>query len=262
MAYIHSSPWIDAAAYGGALGDKLAQALIQLPMIKKQMEMQQQQAQASQQQQQFQNTMAQKHYALDVDRNAQLRNEGNARIDLQTQREWDLEEYHKQQEADRQAARIESQKTQQQRIQLGTALQQERAKNNRLQAAAAQQRAATQRALLRKEQSTGAKPHGSTQTMVDPVTLREFPLSMLNMLDDPIRQGQHNTPEFQALRRAADAAFKRPAQGMGNAIAPQLQGPPPDATNTLNTTQEMQQTMQPAKRKLRLMPDGTLAHVQ
>ena len=37
MAYVHSSPWQDAANFGGAIGDRLTEALINLPLKKAQM---------------------------------------------------------------------------------------------------------------------------------------------------------------------------------------------------------------------------------
>src|ERR1035437_2366187 len=60
MSYISSNPWQDAAAYGGALGDKLSEALIQMPMAKKRLDMQTAQLQQQAKQQQFENSMQQK----------------------------------------------------------------------------------------------------------------------------------------------------------------------------------------------------------
>lgn len=58
MSYIHSSPWQDAANFGGAIGDRLSEALINLPLKKQQFAMQMLQAAQAQKQQGFENQLA------------------------------------------------------------------------------------------------------------------------------------------------------------------------------------------------------------
>lgn len=74
MAYVHSSPWQDAANFGGAVGDRLSEALINLPLKKAAMAQQLLQVAAAQKQQQFQNQLGQErinaqkiHYGAEED---------------------------------------------------------------------------------------------------------------------------------------------------------------------------------------------------
>lgn len=59
MGYIHSSPWQDAANFGGAVGDRLSEALINLPLKKAQMTQQMLQNAIAVKQQQQQNKFRQ-----------------------------------------------------------------------------------------------------------------------------------------------------------------------------------------------------------
>jgi len=123
MAYVFSNPWQDAANFGGSIGERLAQALIQLPMQRQRLAAEQ--AQTQQQGAYQQATLGQGQQRLDIERQnagTKAAYEGNV-LDLKRQAESDRSNAA-QQLADFHAAQLNQQKkNEQDKMLLGHQLQ-------------------------------------------------------------------------------------------------------------------------------------------